>query len=137
MVRLTKSIKQAQARADAAIDKAYETYAERLDRLAEAERIRAYGIVVWYSLEDRAFIGRCLEIPGAQGIGERPVDALNNAYRAVADHLEHRRTLGLNYPVPGEADKLFARKLQALFAWMKRQQGRKTSGNHKTNRKMV
>lgn len=55
----------------------------KLDKLA-----RMYSVVVWYNAQEREWVARCMEFPGAEGSSRRLHLAVQAAYRAVADHLK-------------------------------------------------
>ena len=59
-----------------------------------------YEIILYWSVEDNAFIAEVPELPGCAADGETRQEALSNAEIVIAEWLETARDLGRPIPEP-------------------------------------
>ena len=59
-----------------------------------------YEIIIYYSLEDEAYIAEVPELSGCMADGETAREALENVETVIAEWIETARELGRSIPVP-------------------------------------
>lgn len=90
------------------------------EKRALAARALRYSVVVWYSDEDRRYIGRCMEIPGCTIESATETRARRCVRRAIYDWLVHAGELKVEAPGPGAGALWFRRQIVAVFARLRR-----------------
>ena len=59
-----------------------------------------YGLIIYWSKEDEAFVVEVPELPGCMADGATYADAVANAQRVIAEWIETARQLGRPIPEP-------------------------------------
>lgn len=67
-----------------------------------------YGIIIYWSKEDAAFIAEVPELPGCMAHGDTPEDALKNAKEAIQLWIDTAKECGDPVPDPKGERLIFA-----------------------------
>ena len=59
-----------------------------------------YGLIIYWSEEDRAFVVEVPELPGCMADGDTYEQAVTNAQRVIEEWIETARELGRPIPQP-------------------------------------
>ena len=59
-----------------------------------------YGIIIFWSAEDNAFVAEVPELPGCMADGSSYQEALSNAEQSIQEWIDTARKLGRSIPEP-------------------------------------